>query len=318
MPHLAVVLASSPPMRFVGGELATFTLLQYLRARGWTVTVHSLHTPIGYQWDGIRVEPYQPGMPVFGDVLFTHPDVKVDARRLADDYCLPLVYYVHNTLTGVRQGLRDRPADLTLYNAHATARELRADGPVVVPRVTTPDTTGYGQDRDQVGAVNLAASKGGYTVMMVARELRHVPFLLINGGHGIQVNTLREFSNVTLLEQTMPTHMPQVFYARLRLLLMLSTAESYGMVGLEAMRSGVPVIASDLPGIREALGPAGIYVQPGDWQGVRDWVQIMLEEPRLYAEQQARCRVRANQQAHESLSGYQIGHALLDHLAGGV
>ena len=40
--------------------------------------------------------------------------------------------------------------------------------------------------------------------------------------------------------------------------------ESFGLVLVEAMAAGVPVVASDIPGYRDVVGSAGVLVPPGD------------------------------------------------------
>lgn len=71
-------------------------------------------------------------------------------------------------------------------------------------------------------------------------------------------------------------------FAEADVLLLASRAETYGMVVTEALARGLPVIATDVGGVREALGHAadgsrpGVLVPPGDSQALaralRDWL----------------------------------------------
>jgi glycosyltransferase involved in cell wall biosynthesis len=53
-------------------------------------------------------------------------------------------------------------------------------------------------------------------------------------------------------------------YAAADLLVLASHAETYGMVVTEALARGVPVVATDVGGVTEALGLGGLLVPPGD------------------------------------------------------
>jgi glycosyltransferase involved in cell wall biosynthesis len=53
-------------------------------------------------------------------------------------------------------------------------------------------------------------------------------------------------------------------YAAADLLVLASHAETYGMVLTEALARGIPVVASDVGGVREAAGAGGLLVPPGD------------------------------------------------------
>jgi len=59
-------------------------------------------------------------------------------------------------------------------------------------------------------------------------------------------------------------------------------AETLGIVGLEALASGVPVVASDIGGVREWLlpGQTGLLVPPKDDFAIAEAVQHLLEDPK--------------------------------------
>jgi glycosyltransferase involved in cell wall biosynthesis len=63
-------------------------------------------------------------------------------------------------------------------------------------------------------------------------------------------------------------------WAQTRVLMVPSVHESYGMAAVEALASGIPVIAHPTPGLREALGDAGTFVDRAD---VRAWVAAIKE-----------------------------------------
>lgn len=54
--------------------------------------------------------------------------------------------------------------------------------------------------------------------------------------------------------------------------------ESFGIVLLEAMAAGVPVVASDLPGYREAAGEAALLVRSGDAGALQDGILRVLTQ----------------------------------------
>ncbi len=50
----------------------------------------------------------------------------------------------------------------------------------------------------------------------------------------------------------------------------ISKAEAFGMVLLEAMASGIPVVASDLPGVRSVAKEGGVVIEPGNPRQMAD------------------------------------------------
>jgi glycosyltransferase involved in cell wall biosynthesis len=57
--------------------------------------------------------------------------------------------------------------------------------------------------------------------------------------------------------------------------------EGFGLVAAEGLAAGVPVVASDLPALREVIGEAGLLVPPGDEVGLRDAIRRVVDDPAL-------------------------------------
>jgi len=94
-------------------------------------------------------------------------------------------------------------------------------------------------------------------------------------------------------------------YAGADLLVLPSRAETYGMVVTEALARGVPVIAADVGGVREALGHAddgtrpGLLVPPDDFVALAEALRSWLGDDVL----RARLR-RAARQRRETLRSW--------------
>lgn len=58
-----------------------------------------------------------------------------------------------------------------------------------------------------------------------------------------------------------------------------SRRESFGMVALEALAAGCPLVASAVGGLVELVGPAGRLVPPGDPRGLAEAIQQTLADP---------------------------------------
>jgi glycosyltransferase involved in cell wall biosynthesis len=88
------------------------------------------------------------------------------------------------------------------------------------------------------------------------------------------------------------------FYAQADLLVLPSRGETYGMVVTEALAHGLPVLATSVGGVPEALGRAhdghrpGILVPPQDVPALADALHRWLEDPSLRAALNRRARGR--------------------------
>lgn len=73
--------------------------------------------------------------------------------------------------------------------------------------------------------------------------------------------------------------------------LVLTTAaigEGWNQATLEAMACGLPVVATDVPGVRDSAGGAALLVPPGDPTAVADAVQRLTGDPALWHAQRDR------------------------------
>lgn len=61
-------------------------------------------------------------------------------------------------------------------------------------------------------------------------------------------------------------------------LLQPSLGEGFGLPALEAMACGCPVVASDIPALREVLGSAGTFVAPGDAAGLANGALLLATD----------------------------------------
>lgn len=80
------------------------------------------------------------------------------------------------------------------------------------------------------------------------------------------------------------------FYAAIDVLILPSIdwTESFGMVQIEAMQQGTPVVASDLPGVSDPVRVTGggIIVPPGDVGALASAIAEVLSVPERYAPDQ--------------------------------
>jgi GR25 family glycosyltransferase involved in LPS biosynthesis len=83
------------------------------------------------------------------------------------------------------------------------------------------------------------------------------------------------------------THNLEPIFHRSSLIMIPSIVESFGRVAVEAAAYGIPVVASDLPGLREATASFAYYVK--DYRNVEKWASVVTSAL-ADKESQTRCQ----------------------------
>lgn len=126
--------------------------------------------------------------------------------------------------------------------------------------------------------------------------------LVVAGREGDCTNELRRYVEEHGLEEVVSflghrNDVPELLAAA-DLFVFPSHLEGIGGAGIEAMAAGLPVVASDIPGLRETLGPQGRwnYVPAEDPQSLHRALAALKVDPELRASQG-----RANRTRFESI-----------------
>ncbi|SDM17586.1 glycosyltransferase [Pedobacter antarcticus] len=69
--------------------------------------------------------------------------------------------------------------------------------------------------------------------------------------------------------------------------------EGFGLSAVEGMAAGKPVIASDVPGLREIVFEAGLLFEAGNESSLIEQIKHVIQDPIYYAEIAEKCRIRA-------------------------
>ena len=256
-------LHAYPPVHNAGAEWMAHSMLRWLAKAG-----HECHVvttcPENYELDGVKVfrDDFDNCNREWRwcDLGFTHLVRSGKAWNWHAMTQKPIIYVVHNTFTN---RLVEVKQDFALiYNTDWAKEDGKKKGythisTVLHPPVYFDDYHTKSKKRKYITLINCWPRKGGKVLSDLAKMLPEYEFLGVKGGYGDQVIT--PMKNLQYVENT-----PDIksIYEQTRILIMPSVYESYGRTAVEAMCSGIPVIATDTPGLRESLGKCGLFAPP--------------------------------------------------------
>lgn len=297
-----------PPEHNAGAEHMLVPMLAALVTRGHRVQVWlSQHGSArqAYDYEGIEVVPQAARLDFASvarraDVLVSHLECVPTTAALARGFGRPMVVICHNDHRPTFRDMAGGGASLAVYNSQwvraeaelffaeypasvRPAREVVVRPPVHASRYAT-------KSGDAVTLINCSADKGAHVLEKLARRMPDQQFLAVKGAYGEQI--LPDLPNVEILDHVPGDEMAAQVYGRTRVLLMPSSYESWGRTAVEAMASGIPVVAHPTRGLCESLSEAGIFADrrdPDAWQAVLERLLGDRAEYRL-ASKRARAR----------------------------
>jgi glycosyltransferase involved in cell wall biosynthesis len=182
---------------------------------------------------------------------------------------------------------------------------------VIYNGIDLPRFCGEGRGRLLIGDEGILSAVKGQLLLCVANFLNgkgqevllramqllpdsvHAAFV----GKGPLKKTLRQLA--CRLNVQARVHFPgyirdiQRVYADGRICIIPSLWEGFSIVAVEAMASGVPVVASRIPGLSEIVGDAGILFKPGDSMDLAKCISTLLKSTRIWEEQRRKGLKRA-------------------------
>jgi len=128
---------------------------------------------------------------------------------------------------------------------------------------------------------------------VLAKAMKGVRSTLVVCGKGPSSHILKGLPNVKLAGHVAEEEKHKLL-ARCKFLVLPSRIESFGLVLLEAMAHGKPVVATRVGGVPEVVGDAGILVEPGDSRQLRDAMNSLLSDDGLRRELGKKAWARAS------------------------
>ncbi len=265
------------PNQRAGSEIYLHKIAKYLLSIGHEVKCIA-HCVESYEYEGVQVyksnaEQWKNDNQIvwdWADLVFTQlsgTGYALNKSRLSPK---KLINFAHNNAGYPQIPLRKNV--FTVYNCQNTANELhyKHDSFTLPPPVFKEHYKDVDRSNaEYITLINHNENKGGKILIDIAKAMPDYKFMAVQGGYYKQIYSKEPNINyVPMVDDIRP------YLAQTRILISPSEYESYGQAQVEAMCCGIPVIATNLPGFREALGDSGIYIN--DRNNVHEWVGSII------------------------------------------
>ena len=278
--------------------------LEALAHAGHEVTVYADLVTEAYERNGVRVNPRNQFNKTkkTADLIYSHPDLGSIGYVVSQLHRIPYVAVVHNTGDLNRWHLGHHKPTLTIWNSESTRSELGGEGGLVVRSLIRVKDHAVKTEGNCFTLINCTKDKGVDTFNALVQAHPEFTALAVRGGYGLQeIPTPPSKKSKATTPTPYPTvvgpiphaQMGRQVWSKTKVLLMPSKFESWGRAGVEALCSGIPVIAHPTPGLRESLGDAGIFINRDDHEAWSLELKRLMNDADYYAVASKRAKGRA-------------------------
>ena len=247
-----------------GGTVYYHEVAKRFVQMGWDVTiqVRSRTRKLIQDLDLDGVKYRREASPKDADVILLH-SASLEANPPLFQFKKPIIYILHSHSPLIQDQLDAlKPKDYLISNSLNMAETVAKKGTkhrLIYPICDDKYKNNPGKRRTFITTVGSSVVKNIGLFYNMAAKYPKERFLHVKGGYGNdrcgRPMNLTIASNVTDLRP---------IYQKTRVLIVPSWSETYSLVAREAGLQGIPVICSDVPGLRENLGKAGLYADPNN------------------------------------------------------
>jgi len=306
---LTWIIHNYPPYHNAGSEWMAHCLNKYLiQEHGFTIYVFILPKKfLGITYsdptttlDGVNIYSTD-NMTALEEAtkqsiaICTHHNLATSAREYARKHKKPFIYFLHDSnQINVMTKWEDNP-----YPTHLVAnsvwikdyyKSFNYPTFILYPPVYWKDYDVSKENRELITLINCNSNKGGMLLPQLAKALPQYKFAGVIGSYNKQIK--EPLQNLQYIPNT-----PNIneIYAKTKILLIPSAYESWGRVAIEAMSSGIPVIANPTIGLQESIGNAGIFCYRNDISAWVKEIKRLCEDNSHYQRMSERSLARAKE-----------------------
>jgi glycosyltransferase involved in cell wall biosynthesis len=224
----------------------------------------------------------------------------------------PLVEGMYRRTLGARTLRRAGRVIVTTHTYAATSRAVWRYNPVVIPNAVDdrrfrPDVDGA-PVRERLGIPpgrsmillvgRIVPHKGIEHLIEAARDVPNAQFVIAGTGSSLPAmkrltRALRVADRVRFIGRVSEARLPELYAAcDVFVLPSVSRLEAFGIVALEAMATGKPVVVADIPGVRDVIedGREGLLADPVNPSDLATKINRVLRDPEMRREMGRRGR----------------------------